>query len=113
WVAFVGAAFLITQIALTAAVVGSGNEAPLATGIGFVSALLALFGLPLALTIAILRYGLYQIDVIINRTVVYGLLAAALTAVYVAIVVVIGALAGQSGGPVLTLAAAVAIALLF
>ena len=43
----------------------------------------------------------------------YGLLSAALTAVYAGIVVGIGTLAGYAGGPVLTIAAAVTIAVLF
>jgi signal transduction histidine kinase len=73
----------------------------------------ALFGIPAIITLAILKYGLYQIDVIINRAVQYGLLSAALTAVYVGIVVGIGTLAGYAGGPLLTAAAAVTIALLF
>jgi signal transduction histidine kinase len=72
-----------------------------------------LLGVPAAITLAILKYGLYQIDVIINRAVQYGLLSAVLTAVYAGIVVGIGTLAGYSGGPALTIAAAVAVALLF
>ncbi len=62
---------------------------------------------------AILKHGLYQIDVIINRAVMYGLLSAALTAIYVGIVAGIGTLAGYAGGPLLTAAAALAIAVLF
>jgi hypothetical protein len=37
---------------------------------------------PLALSIAVLRYRLYDIDLLINRTLVYGLLTAMLLAVY-------------------------------
>jgi signal transduction histidine kinase len=65
------------------------------------------------MTVAILRHRLFDIDVIIGRAVVYGLLSAAFTGVYVGIVVGIGTFAGHQGGPVLTIAAAVTIALLF
>ena len=74
---------------------------------------IALYGIPAVITVAILKHGLYQIDVIINRTIRYGLISAALTAVYVGIVVGIGTLAGYAGGPLLTAAAALAIAVLF
>jgi signal transduction histidine kinase len=50
---------------------------------------------PVACGIAILRYRLYDIDVVINRTVVFGALAAFITAVYVGIVVGVGAVLGQ------------------
>src|SRR5207249_9113983 len=55
--------------------------------------------IPTAVAIAILKYRLYDIDVVINKTLVYGLLAAFITAVYVAIVVGIGAAIGQGSKP--------------
>jgi signal transduction histidine kinase len=59
--------------------------------------------IPIAVGIAILKYRLYDIDVVINKTVVFGSLAAFITAVYVAIVVGIGALVGSGGKPNLAL----------
>ena len=43
--------------------------------------------LPTAIGIAVLRYKLYEIDVLLNRALVYGLLTAGVAGVYVAIVV--------------------------
>ena len=43
----------------------------------------------LALSIAVLRYRLYEIDLIINRTLVYGVLTTLLVGMYVASIVVL------------------------
>jgi signal transduction histidine kinase len=71
---------------------------------------LALLCLYVAIGVAILRYRLYDIDVIIGKAVVYGLLAAFITVVYVIVVVVIGAVIGATEGLSLVATAIVAIA---
>jgi hypothetical protein len=50
--------------------------------------------IPIAAGIAILKYRLFDIDVIVNRALVYGALTAALVLVYAGSVVAIGAIAG-------------------
>jgi hypothetical protein len=54
--------------------------------------------LPISVGIAILRYRLYDIDRLINRTLVYGALTALLGTVYAAAVLVLGQLFGGVGG---------------
>ena len=71
------------------------------------------FGIPGATLIAITRYRLYDIDLIINRTLVYGFLAIVITAVYALIVVYVGALVGGPGRFGLSLLATALIAVAF
>jgi hypothetical protein len=49
----------------------------------------ALISLPVAAGVAIFKYGLYEVDIIINRALVYGLLTALLAFAYVVAVVVL------------------------
>jgi len=70
----------------------------------------AVVGIPVSAAIAIFKYRLYDIDVVIGKTVVVGVLAAFVTAVYVAVVVGIGALVGSRGGEPSVLLAVVATA---
>jgi hypothetical protein len=60
-------------------------------------AVLGVTALPVTAGIAVLKYRLYEIDRIINRTLVYGLLTALLAAVYAGLVLVLGQLSGGIG----------------
>jgi len=115
WLAFALAVMIVAQLVgpLRDRAAGGSASSLLITASDAVSAAVPLAVVPAIITLAILKYRLYQIDVIINRTVKYGLLSVALIAVYVTIVVGIGTLAGYVGGPLLTVAAAVTIAILF
>jgi hypothetical protein len=57
--------------------------------IGFILTMVGLAGLPMAVGMAVLRYRLYNIDLIINRTLVYGFLTALLALVYFGGIVVL------------------------
>jgi signal transduction histidine kinase len=56
-------------------------------------------GLPAATAVAVLKYRLYDIDLVINKSLVYGALAIFISAVYVGIVVGLGTLIGTGGQP--------------
>jgi hypothetical protein len=68
---------------------------PEATGVlsirwaGLILTVIGLSGIPIAMGIAILMYRLYRIDSLINRTLVYGSLTAALVGVYFGGIVVL------------------------
>jgi signal transduction histidine kinase len=66
-----------------------------------------------AIGIAILKYRLYEIDLVINRAVVYGTLAAFITLVYVGLVVGVGAAVGNQRSPWLSALAAAIVAVAF
>jgi hypothetical protein len=72
----------------------TGSSSELATDAAFGALLICI---PAAVGIAILKHGLYDIDRLINRTLVYGLLTAPLACVYAAVVLVLGQVFGGIG----------------
>jgi signal transduction histidine kinase len=69
-------------------------------GVGFDGLAVAI---PVTIGLAVMKYGLYDIDIFISRAIVYGSLAVFITAIYVGIAVGIGTLVGSGGKPNLAL----------
>ena len=111
WIAW-GGSFLAATLILSQIVegpTGSGASVP-----GYL-ALVGLALLILSFAVAITKYRLYDIDIVISRTMTYTVLAALITGVYALIVVGIGSLLGQGDQPdvVLSIAAIAFIAVTF
>ena len=64
---------------------------------GLVGLSIGFTALPVGIGIAVLKYRLYEIDVVINRTLLFATMAGFITLVYIAIVVGIGSVVGGSG----------------
>jgi signal transduction histidine kinase len=75
--------------------------------------MLALIFLEATLGLAVMKYRLYDIDIVISRTVQYGALAAFIAAVYSGLVIGVGTLAGDAGSPLLAAVAAAVVAVAF
>jgi signal transduction histidine kinase len=74
---------------------------------------LAFLGLYAAIGVAVLKYRLYEIDIVISKAVLYGSLAIFITAVYAGLVIGVGTLAGGRDSPLLAALAAAVVAVAF
>ncbi len=116
WVVF-GLAVTVPPVALAIVSYTVLSEANLSESLGFFAWTAFLVVFPLSITVSILRYRLYDIDVIIRKTLVYGLLTAVLGLVYFGGVVLLqrlfGALTGVTQSPLAVVVSTLAIAALF
>ena len=94
-----GAVLVVLGFAATGLLGDPVSAGPVVFGVYVAVALVAVLALPVAATVAILRYRLFDIDIIISRALVYASLAALITGLYVGIAVGIGALVGSGGKP--------------
>ena len=107
WLGYVGVLTVVMLALLVAGgLITGGGNGPVGTLLWALLVLTPVVGIPLACAVAVLRYRLYDLDVVVRRTVVAGLVAAAFTAIYAVVVVAVGAATGRSGSSGLTFAAA-------
>ena len=104
WFVYAAALMLVTLIPVT---VLEDTPAWMQLLSGITTALL-----PVAVGVAILKYRLYDIDLVINKTLVYGIIAAFITLVFLALVAGVGTIAG-GGDTFLASVAAAIVAILF
>jgi signal transduction histidine kinase len=112
WLAFVGVAFLL-EIPLTIAVDAISHSDTAGDVMFLVGFATLIIGIPLACGVAILKYRLYDLDVVVRKTVVFGLLAVFIAVVYAAVVGLLGALVGGVSNSVASFVAATVLAIAF
>lgn len=97
WLLFAGG--LTTLFLLLNLVLGITGGEGLIWQINAILTQASIGGIAVAAGVAVLKYRLYNIDVVINRTLVFGALAVFITAVYVSVVAGIGAAVGSGPTP--------------
>jgi signal transduction histidine kinase len=113
WLALAIGVVLACQLAVLLAI-AAGDPDGIVVGVAYdLQPLTVLLVIPVTMAVAILRYQLFDIDLIISRALRYTLLSAGVTAVYAGIVLGLGTLIGHRSGPLLTVVAAVVIAVAF
>ena len=115
WLAYVAETAGVLMVpGLVLGATGAPQALPVVSLFLFLFALL--IGIPVASAMAILRYRLYDLDVVVKKTVVFGILAVLVTLLYVAIVIGIGSIVkGSRSNPttLLEFGAAAILALIF
>ena len=106
WLAFASVALVAANVLAVVGALGAWSDALLGV---------VWYMVPVAFAVAILRYRLYDIDVLIRRTIVYGAVTAVLAGAYVAGITVLQALLAPftSGSGVAVAASTLAVVALF
>ena len=106
WLGYVAVLTAVLFVLLIAVGLWRPDSEPAVTVISVLLLLTLLLGIPVACAVAVLKYRLYDLDIVVRKTVVAGLVAAAFTAIYAVVVAGVGVVTGHAGSSALTFAAA-------
>jgi signal transduction histidine kinase len=110
WLAYVAAAAAVVPLVGIASAIARVDLGNVVFPVFF---LLLLIGIPVACGIAILKYRVLDLDIVIKKTVVFGAVVVLITAVYLAVVVLVGPRVGGERSDVASLAATIIVVLAF
>jgi signal transduction histidine kinase len=100
WLAYTGATIAVV-LALSyssALILGDEYGHTVIADVLFIAAVIPeAIGIPLAVGVAVLKYRLYDLDLVVKKTVLYGVVAALLVAAFAVVAVAVGAIAGGTG----------------
>ncbi|MDP9301046.1 MAG: sensor histidine kinase [Actinomycetota bacterium] len=119
WLAFVGVIagtfFVLTVVAgfFGGLILGPNRNWPIFPVFGGLTFATIALGVPAAYAVAIFRYRLYDLDLVIRKTVIFGVLAVFITAVYALVVGGVGMIVGSRSSTVSSFAAAAVLAVAF
>lgn len=110
WLAYAGGLLMATFILMVTVSGTASAEEPWQQ----VLLVIGFFAIPVAIGISVLQYRLYDIDIVISRTLVLAVLAGFITVIYALVVVGLGnLLGGESDGLVLPITATAIVAFAF
>ncbi|MGI9609468.1 MAG: hypothetical protein ACR2NL_04150, partial [Acidimicrobiia bacterium] len=107
--AFASTVTVATLVVVTASASGAAIDTPLQTVVSSLAILL----IPVAIMFAVMRYGLYEIDRIISRTLAYAIVVTRLAALFVAGVLLIPQLLPSGSSNLAVATSTLAVAALF
>ena len=108
--------YAVGLLAFTLSVRLLGDAADLPTPLGNVlwatTTFTCVLGLPAAVAVAVLRHGLYEVDLVINRSLVWLVLSGLVVAAFAGLVTLLGGVAADASSTYVSLLATVVVALL-
>jgi hypothetical protein len=114
WLALVAAAAgSCVLISLASLIACNCDESAVAVVMFTALIFIVLLGVPASIGVALFKYRLYDLDIVVSKALVYAILAAAFTLVYVALVIGVGTVVGDRGNSFLTILTAVVVAVAF
>jgi two-component system, NarL family, sensor kinase len=113
WLAYWAGVILVIGILIIPFWLAGGFSSAMAQELSIALTTVCMLGIAAAAAVAIVGYGLYDVDILINRTLVYGVMTGVVLLIYAVVVGGAGLLFQTQGSPLLAILATALVAILF